>query len=199
MSTNVSGTPDSSTTGQTTNELYGADLQLVGANKDGAALTVDIDTAVEMLFLQRSQIMSLQAQDSLVENKDKLRLMQNARTILAQMKEQKETAKHRDDNLAPITPEMKAFLQENNIKTDTSNYDKYHGSDAPVRYSSPDEWDVNIEYLNSFVDKISGESKTQFLELQRKTTSSDDALREASTMIAKHHDLFQSMVQSFGR
>lgn len=180
--TNVSGADSASVTQGY--DRFDAQIQL----RAGDTTSADLDTLVEMISIQRSQMLRLRAQDSLAENKAQLALMDKSREMLAQMKDLKQQAKQ--NGLSTMPPDMKKFCDDNGIKTDRTANDDIHSSD---------QWDVNIEYLNSFVDKISGQSKTQFLQLQRLTTDSDDSLREASTMVAKHHDLFQAMVQSFGR
>ena len=150
---------------------------------------MNVDLMVQMVFLQYNQLMNLRTQDKLDQTKDTLSEMSKAREMYNQMKELKNQAKEQG-GVTAMPQDMIDFLKQRGIKWDTTGNDYKH---------NPDEWDINMSYLDSYTQKISGQNKTQMLELNQCVEDGNNALREVSTVFAKAMEVLQSIIQTINR
>lgn len=149
----------------------------------------NIDAMVQLVFIQAYQLSNLMTQNKLDETKDSLAILDKAREMYSDMKKLKKDAPNCTNQASEMPPDMIKFLHDNGIKTIGGNDDYY----------CQDEWDVNMSYLDSFTQKISGQNKTQMLELNQCVENGNNDLREVSTIFSKFSELVQSIIQTINR
>lgn len=183
MATNNVSAPPPATAQQVDPNRFGVDIHI---SKDSHPINVDL--GVEMLFLQYNQLTNLQTQDKMDETKATLKEMSDARDMYNRMKDLKHQAQNNKTSEMP--KDMQDYLDARGIKYDMTGNDNIH---------DPDEWDINMTNLDSYVQKVSGQNKTQMLELNQKVEDGNNSLREVSTVISKHNEILQSIIQTINR
>lgn len=149
----------------------------------------NIDTMVQLIFIQAYQLSNIMTQDKLDETKDSLALLSKAQEMYSDMKKLKKDAPNCTNQASKMPDDMIQFLKDNDIKTIGGDDDYY----------CQDEWDVNMSYLDSFTQKISGQNKTQMLELNQCVENGNNDLREVSTIFSKFSEMVQSIIQTINR
>ena len=163
----------------------------VGIKETADEHQVNIDTMVQLVFLQYNQLMNLRTQDKLSQTKDTLNDMSKARDMYNRMKDLKKQAQDKGKGGTTIMPQdMQDYLDAHGVAYDMTGNDNVH---------DPDEWDVNMSYLDSYTQKISGQNKTQMLELNQCVEDGNNALREVSTVFSKYSEILQSIIQTINR
>ena len=148
---------------------------------------INIDLAVQMVFLKENDFMNLRTQDKLSEVKATLAEMSAARDMYSRMKDLKHQA---GGGTSTMPQDMVDFLNARGIQWDHTGNDTKHDKD---------EWDINMQYLDSYMQKISGQNKTQMLEMNQDIEDGNNTLRECSTVFAKYSEMIQSIIQNLGR
>ena len=160
----------------------------VGVTQTASKHQTNIDLAVQLIFLAYNKLMNLRTQDKLEQVKSTLAEMNSCREMYSRMKELQQQAKQNGTSKMP--QDMVDFLNARGIKYDTTGNDNVHNHD---------EWDVNMQYLDSYMQKISGQNKTQMLELNQCVEDGNNALREVSTIFSKFSEILQSIIQTINR
>ena len=142
-----------------------------------------------MVFLMYNKVMNLRTQDKLQQVKDTLAEMSACRDMYSRMKALKTQASTSGKNVE-MPQDMLDFINARGIQHDTTDNDNLHNAD---------QWDVNMSYLDSYTQKISGQNKTQMLELNQCVEEGNNALREVSTVFAKAVEMIQSIIQTINR
>ena len=152
---------------------------------------INIDLAVQVIFLQYNQMMNLRTQDKLDQTKATLQQMSDARDMYNRMKTLKQEAQDKGKGGTTDMPkDMQDFLDAHGVSYDTTGNDNVNSSD---------EWDINMTDLDSYLQKISGQNKTQMLELNQSVEEGNNSLREVTTVFAKHTEIIQSIIQTINR
>ena len=157
----------------------------INENKDDHQMNTDL--AVQMVFLQYNDFMNLRTQDKLDQVKATLAEMSACRDMYSRMKELKNKA---GGGTSEMPQDMVDFLDARGIQWDHTGNDHDHDKD---------EWDINMQYLDSYMQKISGQNKTQMLELNQCVEDGNNALREVSTEFSKYSEMIQAIIQNLGR
>ncbi len=160
----------------------------IGITETASSKQTNIDLAVQLVFLEDNKLMNLRTQDKLNEVKATLDEMNACREMYSRMKELQQQAKQNGTSTMP--QDMVDFINARGIKHDTTGNDNVHNHD---------EWDVNMQYLDSYMQKISGQNKTQMLELNQFVEAGNNALREVSTVFSKFSEIIQSIIQTINR
>ncbi len=160
----------------------------VGVTQTSSNHQMNIDLAVQLIFLQYNKLMNLRTQDKLEQVKATLAEMNACREMYSQMKALQQKAGGKGTSTMP--QDMLDFLNARGIKHDTTGNDNIHNHD---------EWDVNMQYLDSYMQKISGQNKTQMLELNQCVEDGNNALREVSTVFSKYSEILESIIQTINR
>ena len=160
----------------------------VGVTQTASKHQTNIDLAVQLIFLAYNKLMNLRTQDKLEQVKATLAEMNSCREMYSRMKELQQQASQNGTSKMP--QDMVDFLNARGIKYDTTGNDNVHNHD---------EWDVNMQYLDSYMQKISGQNKTQMLELNQCVEDGNNALREVSTIFSKFSEILQSIIQTINR
>ncbi len=160
----------------------------IGITETASSKQTNIDLAVQLVFLEDNKLMNLRTQDKLNEVKATLDEMNACRDMYSRMKELQQQAKQNGTSTMP--QDMVDFINARGIKYDTTGNDNVHNHD---------EWDVNMQYLDSYMQKISGQNKTQMLELNQFVEAGNNALREVSTVFSKFSEIIQSIIQTINR
>lgn len=183
MTDNVSGKPNAGDQ-QVDPRRFGAHISYSQGDHP-----INIDLAVQVVFLQYNQVMNLRTQDKLDETQATLDLLNEARHYYNKMKELKKQAPDCDHESSRIPDDMKKFLTEHGV--DHLAYDD--------NLYTANEWDINMADLDSYIQKISGQNKTQMLELNQCVEDGNNALREVSTVFSKYSEIIQSIIQTVNR
>ena len=134
--------------------------------------------AVAMLMMQRSETFSALAKDKMQSAQGNLNEIKEARSMLSRMKALKQKAKDDDDDTT-MPPDMVEYCKKNGIDWD------HHGSDF---LHSSDEWDVNIQYMQSHLDTLTDSNQMQFLQLKSTVNKLDEAISGANKVITQNYD-----------
>ena len=161
---------------------FGTDIQISNSSHP-----INVDLAVQLAFLQYNQLSNLRTQDKLDEVQNTLSQMNEARNMYNRMKQLKQQA---GGGVSTMPDDMVAYLKANGIDYDHTGNDNIHNKN---------EWDINMSYLDSHIQKISGMNKTQMLELNQCVEDGNTALREVSTTFAKNTEVLQSIIQTINR
>ncbi len=161
----------------------------VGVTQTSSNHQMNIDLAVQLIFLQYNKLMNLRTQDKLGQVKNTLAEMNACREMYSRMKALQQQAKTSGKNVA-MPQDMLDFINARGVKHDTTDNDNLHNAD---------QWDVNMQYLDSYMQKISGQNKTQMLELNQCVEDGNNALREVSTVFSKYSEILQSIIQTINR
>ena len=181
MTDKVSGAPNPTSQQVDPNRFGNTDLNITTDSHP-----INVDLAVQVAFLQYNQLMNLRTQDKLDDTQNTMNEMSKARQMYNQMKE----LKHKTNGgCTGMTKEMINFLKERDIR---------HAPDDDNLYSA-NEWDINMADLDSYIQKISGQNKTQMLELNQCVEDGNNALREVSTVFSKYSEIIQSIIQTVNR
>ena len=160
----------------------------IGITETASSKQTNIDLAVQLVFLEDNKLMNLRTQDKLNEVKATLDEMNACREMYSRMKELQQQAKQNGTSTMP--QDMVDFINARGIKHDTTGNDNVNNHD---------EWDVNMQYLDSYMQKISGQNNTQMLELNQFVEAGNNALREVSTVFSKFSEIIQSIIQTINR
>ncbi len=133
---------------------------------------VSIDQALELVFLDRANEFNSQAADQIKAMENSLNEMKSTRDMLARMKELQTTTKE-DGGTSEMPKDMVEFLKARGVKTDRKGNDDVHNAD---------EWAVNIQYLESYSDQVSGDNQVLFIKLKSATNKA----KEAETAVSSH-------------
>jgi len=185
MTTDVSGTTNNpNVTSRQADDVqkYSAGIQL-----QSGGTNINIETAIELVYLQYSQLTQQQTQIKLQETKDNLSVMKQAQLYYAKMKDLKGQA---GGSTSKMPQDMKDFLNAHGIEYDHTCNDDMHNKD---------QWDKNMTYLDSFTQGITDTNKTQLIELNQDVENTNNAQRERATMIGKSSDLMQAVIQATSR
>ena len=139
--------------------------------------------AVTLLFLERSEVFSGLTKDKMNESRQNLKEIQSARKMLARMRELKAGASSKKTTTMP--DDMVEYCQKNGISWDTKGDDYHHNSK---------EWDVNIEYMQGHLDKLTDSNQTEFLKLKSNVNKLDEAVTAANKMIEKSYDAVKNVL-----
>ncbi len=161
----------------------------IGITETASSKQTNIDLAVQLVFLEDNKLMNLRTQDKLNEVKATLDEMNACRDMYSRMKQFQTQAKTSGKNVE-MPQDMLDFINARGIKYDTTGNDNLHNAD---------QWDVNMQYMDSYMQKISGQNKTQMLELNQFVEAGNNALREVSTVFSKFSEIIQSIIQTINR
>ena len=184
MTTSNVGGPPNAASQQVDPNRFGVDINISADDHP-----INVDLAVQVVYLQYNQLMNLRTQDKLDETRATLKEMSDCRDQYNAMKHLKETAKTNSDCTA-MPDDMKKFLDARGIKYETTGNDNLNDAN---------EWDINMANLDSYIQKISGQNKTQMLELNQSVEDANNSLREVTTVFAKHTEIVQSIIQTINR
>lgn len=153
----------------------------------------NMDVMVQMIFLQYNQLMGLRTRSKLDETKKTIENLSTARDMKRRMKElQSEVDPSRKDHYGctQMPKDMKEWLNDQGIQWDHSGGDDYH---------NVEDWDRNIAFLDSYMQKTTGMNKTQMIELNQCVEDGNNSLREVSTVFSKYTEMLQSIIQTINR
>jgi hypothetical protein len=179
MTTNVTDTAAKQTQGVTTGGSSGVMF---------GGVDMSLEDAMALLFIQRAQTMTDLASDRAQTAQDKLKDIQAARDMLGKMRGLKQTASK--DGSSTMPPDMKAFCQEHHIHWDETGNDDKHDKD---------EWDVNIQYMQDYVDKLSSDNDLFMIKLKSVINKSQEATQAADGLMTKNKEVVSSIVANFAR
>ena len=182
MTDNITGAPNPTSQQVDPNRFGNVDLNITTDSHP-----INIDLAVQVAFLQYNQLMNLRTQDKLDETQNTMNEMSKAREMYNEMKELKKKA---GGGTSKMPEDMKEFLEERDVSYDRT------GNDLK---NNKNEWDINMADLDSYIQKISGQNKTQMLELNQCVEDGNNALREVSTVFSKYSEIIQSIIQTVNR
>ena len=149
---------------------------------------MSLDDAMALLFLQRAQTMTDVATDRAQTAQAKLKDIQGARDMLARMRELKQEAAKNHNSTMP--PDMKQYCEDHNISWDKKGNDDVHNKD---------EWDVNIQYMQDFVDKLSSDNDLFMIKLKSVINKSQEATQAADSLSTKNKEVVSSIIANFAR
>lgn len=111
-------------------------------------------------------------------------LIEKASDLLAEM-QQKKVSAEANDNAPAMSIAMINFLNTYGIKFDlTGGYSTHNEK----------EWQVNIEYLNSWIKGRSNEVETDVIKLNDIINKQNQNLQSTTTVLKKLHDILTNMV-----
>ena len=114
----------------------------------------DLATLMMRVLTGRAEILdeNVRAQASQIAEKNAL--LKEANVFLAEARIKQSDA---GDGTSTMSTEMKAFFDSNNIKYDTTGNDDKHNKD---------EWGINIENMQTFIDSLTSTSQMDLIDLQ---------------------------------
>ena len=155
------------------------------ARADGGRISVE--EVMAMLFLRRAETLSDLASDRANQEQGKLNELNDARQMLARMTGLKQDAgKHSSE----MPADMVAFCKEHSIDTDRTGNDNKHGKD---------EWGINIQYLNTYIDKLSSSNDTFMIKLKSLVGKATNATEGANNVVSQRKQIMKDILTSFGR
>ncbi len=155
------------------------------AGTDGSNMSVE--DIMAMLFLRRAETLSGLATDRAQQEQGKLDELNSAREMLARMTALKQDAgKHASE----MPADMVAFCKEHNIDFDHTGNDNWHNKD---------EWGVNIQYLNTYIDKLSSNNDTFMIKLKSLVGKATNATEGANNVVTQRKQIMKDILTSFGR
>ncbi len=141
---------------------------------------MSVQELVMMVFMMKAEVMSSVAADRASDAQSKLDLIKKARSFLTDMDVKKNDAKTATAGNTEMPSDMKAFMKENNIKWDTTGNDDYH---------DPDQWDINKQYMNDFIDKQSSNNDLQMIKLKSVINKQQEAVQGSDSMVGRIKEL----------
>ncbi len=152
-------------------------------------IEMSLDDAMALLFIQRAQTMTDLATDRAQTAQEKLHEIQEARDMLSRMRELKQEADH-EDSTTKMPADMKEFCDKNNISWDKTGGDDYHNKK---------EWDVNIQYMQDHVDKLSSDNDLFMIKLKSVINKSQEATQAADSLMTKNKEVVSGIIANFSR
>ncbi len=149
---------------------------------------MSLDDAMTLLFMQRAQTMSDLATDRAQTAQEKLKEIQQARNYLSQMRELK--GQSGDHHSSKMPQDMKDYCKAHDIEWDHTNDDDNHNKG---------QWDINIQYMQDFVDKLSSDNDLFMIKLKSVINKSQEALQAADSMNTKSKEVMSSIIANFAR
>ena len=150
---------------------------------------MSLDDAIALLFMQRAQTMTDLAADRAQTAQEKLKDIQTARDMLSRMRDLKQQADH-GNTTKKMPDDMKAFCEQHKISWDKTGNDDYHNKD---------EWDVNIQYMQDFTDKLSSDNDLFMIKLKSVINKSQEATQAADGLMTKNKEVVSSIIANFAR
>ena len=157
--------------------------QIAGTDGKGAS----IEDVMAMLFLRRAETLSGLATDRAQQEEGKLNDLNKARNMLARMTALKQDA---GDGTSGMPRDMVEFCNSNNIDYDRAGNDTWHDKD---------QWGVNIQYLNTYIDKLSSNNDTFMIKLKSLVGKSTNATEGANNVVTQRKQIMKDILTSFGR
>ena len=168
----------------TTSGISGA-TTIAGASTNPDT-SMSLNEKLLMLFLNRAQTMQGIAGDRTEEAQDKLKEIQDARAMKSRMNDLKEKADH--DGHAVMPQDMKDYCEAHNVDWDHTGHDDNHNKD---------EWSVNIQYMDDFIDKLSSNNDLFMIKLRSVVDKSNEAVQGASGVENQAKDLMKDVLAGF--
>ena len=140
-----------------------------------------------MLFLRRAETLSGLATDRAEQEEGKLSDLNDARQMLARMTALKQDS---DDGTTEMPADMVKYCQSHNIDFDHTGNDNNHNKD---------EWGVNIQYLNTYIDKMSSNNDTFMIKLKSLVGKATNATEGANNVVTQRKQIMKDILTSFGR
>ena len=168
----------------TTSGITGATtITGVSTNPD---TSMSLNEKLLMLFINRAQTMQGIAGDRTEEAQDKLKEIQDARAMKSRMNDLKQKAN--DDGHAVMPQDMKDYCEAHNIDWDHTGHDDNHNKD---------EWGVNIQYMDDFIDKLSSNNDLFMIKLRSVVDKSNEAVQGAGGVESQAKDLMKDILAGF--
>ncbi len=114
-------------------------------------------------------------------------LIEQGSDFLADMQREKVAAESNSSGFTYMPGNLVNFLNKHGIKYDRTGGDtKQNGK----------EWQVNIEYLNSWIKGRSNEVETDVIKLNDIINKQNQLLESTTTILKKTHDLLENITKS---
>lgn len=155
------------------------------AGTDGGSMS--IEDVMAMLFLRRAETLSGLATDRAQQEQDKLNDLNAGREMLAKMTALKQDA---GKKTSEMPADMVDFCKSHNIDFDHTGNDNLH---------TKDEWGVNIQYLNTYIDKLSSDNDTFMIKLKSLVGKATNATEGANNVVTQKKQIMKDILTSFGR
>ncbi len=140
---------------------------------------MSVQELVMMVFMMKAEVMSSVAADRASDAQSKLDLIKKARAFLTDMDVKKNDAKTKGGS-TEMSADMKSFMKANGIKWDTTGDDDWHDSD---------QWDINKQYMNDFIDKQSSNNDLQMIKLKSVINKQQEAVQGSDSMVGRIKEL----------
>lgn len=114
----------------------------------------DLATLMIRVLTGRAEILDENVRTQASQIAEKNTLLKEANVFLADARIKQSDA---GDGCSEMSAEMKAFFESNNIKYDTTGDDDDHNKD---------EWGINIENMQTFIDSLTSTSQMDLIDLQ---------------------------------
>jgi len=145
-----------------------------------------------MLYVQltRASTLNNQVTSDATALQNQNAVLKEANAALAAATAAKQTAEASsddDDKKASVEPaDYTNFISKYGVSKDTTGNDTIH---------NPDEWDVNIEYLKTFIDNLNSSSQLDMSRLQELTNKHDQAFELVTTFLQKSNQALDGIMQ----
>lgn len=137
--------------------------------------TVDFETLIMSVQTERANLLESQLADQAKAIQDRNALIAQANDMLARAQQLKNQAAQ-NNNATDGGADMKAFFDQNGIKYDTTGNDMINNKD---------EWDVAIQGLKNFTDKLNSNSQMDMIRLQSLMNKRDQAFEMMTNVLQK--------------
>ena len=159
------------------------------AGTDGKSMS--IEDVMAMLFLRRAETLSKLATGRADQEQSKLNDLNTAREMLARMTAIKQdTGDKKGKGASAMPQDMVAYFEAHDIDYDRKGGDTWHNKD---------EWGVNIQYMNTYIDKLSSDNDTFMIKLKSLVGKATNATEGANNVVTQKKQIMKDILTSFGR
>ncbi|MEI2740861.1 MAG: hypothetical protein V9G63_00245 [Candidatus Competibacter sp.] len=137
--------------------------------------SMDYATLVLSLQVERVNLLDKQLVAQAQGIQERNALIAQANDMLARVQQLKNQAAQ-NNNVTNGGAEMKKFFDANGIKYDTTGNDFLHNKD---------EWEVAIQGLKNFTDKLNSQSELDFIRVQNLNNKREQALELTTNQLQK--------------
>ena len=162
-----------------------------GVLVDGVAMS--LNDAVALIYMKRAETMNDIATDRAQEAEMKLKDLQDARAMLGRMRGLKQDARNDTQhahNCTEMPPDMVQYCKDHKVDWDHHNNDTWH---------TADEWDVNIQYMQDHLDKLSSDNDLFMIKLKSVINKGQEATQACDGMNTKSKEVMSSIIANMAR
>ena len=146
--------------------------------------SMDYATLVLSLQVERVNLLDKQLVAQAQGIQERNALIAQANDMLARVQQLKNQAAQ-NNNVTNGGAEMKKFFDANGIKYDTTGNDFLHNKD---------EWEVAIQGLKNFTDKLNSQSELDFIRVQNLNNKREQALELTTNQLQKDSKIKNAII-----